>query len=78
MTDQLTSTSSGRAVTITLTWFPVGEERSLAWPEGWPIPSVGDTVHLPSDDEPAREVRHVEWCMPSERDPLGSVEIVLR
>ena len=38
--------------------------RHLTWPEGWPVPREGDTVHLPHLDErdPAElSVRTVVW-----------------
>ena len=45
--------------------------RELKWPEGWPVPREGDTVHLDGldDQDPAElSVRTVVWYPEGEDD----------
>lgn len=45
-----------------------GEQPSeVEWPEGWPIPRVGDRVSLPESSEPL-SVRVVEWYPQGDED----------
>lgn len=43
-----------------------GNGQPVLWPPGWPVPRVGDDVHLPN--QPALSVRTVEWLPQGDQD----------
>lgn len=55
----------------------VDHHMTLEWPEGWPVPRVGDEVTLPGpDSELNLAVRAVDWYPKGDPDDGGSEPFV--
>jgi hypothetical protein len=64
-------------VLLRVVWWTEAVQTKPTWPEGWPLPRIGDEVHLPDGSE--AEVTSVTWYPNGEHgDNEPFVYVVLR